>query len=958
MNKGVAITTYMVDQTSVMLAPLPRNFAHDGLQDNIPLLPSPSFSFPIIKDTHASHPSAPLVSYPLNSKSIEPRSLNYSPPARGRAKPPRKPLKDSSDTKDMLPLEPRTRRQQTPGSDSAESHRQEVIHRGANLRALLREAKIPQSDSDESFCSGRRPSISVDIWQAAMISTPRDRLRNIEFPNWHVYGGTDSPFYQHLCGLSASTSSLSGKETGLSSSIPSSHDNSICDGSRSCSPPSEKLRNFDPTVLHRRPSLGANASELSPSSPDNGRYLLPSAGESQEVLKVPALTKAPRTSPSNVSLIARITNLHQNATKAHKNSKRRPNTATGTSESTSIAKASPKPGPHSRSTPCPQTAVGSSSMVPSLLITGTKVASAEPRVSNFNMYKRPATANCPGSTSESALSLSHEFVVGRFPTSNLSTAKNAISYVPSLSPIQGHMASVEPTPPPKLPANTDFQIVQEQASQIEPVTPAPMPLTLLTCAPVAQGYDPVLEMPQSAPTSLTSPLSPASKRNAFYAAPPLVVTSDRLTHMDAQRAHLDNPLRTPSEDFHSKSRYLTLSVSPRPTTSTFIPGQRILVNVRLSNKVKVRKYTSIYLMLVGSTTSDGELQSSAGAPHDFLRLNYMIYPNPSDEVRVMSHSGDLCEWHIELSIPAYANCSCQPGPLPVPSTGTHASGTVSYSLQLHADRKQLLSNQESLSVKLHVDTQGEARYQVTTQPFKTQGRKGRIPFAGGYLGAINELTLSHQVYYQSADRLRIGYQFELQLSSNTFLPTAIAEEVSRATKVEVHQLIKEQSKESGLKFTDHRSKVLVITSDEQGSPSKWIVKGFLELKAVSQQMKSMKAVVESTPRTPRRAETSAGARSILSSSHGSLSPPALHITHSLQQETERQARLTSSQLFLTATIEHCPAVFANTVEVSSLIGSELLSPCSLRKLGDEMMKRAVMAEKMKKVQEENFKNDK
>lgn len=944
----------MVDQTSVMLSPLPRNFAHDGLQDNIPLLPSPSFPFPI-KNTHASHPSASLVSYPLNSKSIEPRSLNYSPPARGRAKPSRKPLTDSSDTKDMLPLDPRRRRQATPGSDSAESHRQEVIHRGANLRALLREAKIPQSDSDESFCSGRRPSISVDIWQAAMISTPRDRLRNIEFPNWHVYSGTDSPFYQHLCGLSASTSSLSGKETMLSSSIPSSHDNSICDGSRSCSPPSEKLRNFDPTVLHRRPSLGANVSELSPSSPDNGRYLLPSAGESQEVLKVPSLTKAPRTSPSNVSLIARITNLHQNATKSHKNSKRRPNTATGTTESTSIVKASPKPGPHSRSTPCPQTAVGSSSMIPSLLITGTKVASAEPRVSNFNMYKRPATANCPGSTSESALSLSREFVLGRFPISNLSTAKNAIGYVPSLSPIQGHMASVEPTGPPKIPAHTDFQIVpQEQANQIEPVTPAPMPLTLLTSAPVAQGYDPVLDMPQSAPTSLTSPLSAASKRNAFYAAAPLVVTSDRLTHMDAQRAHLENPLRTPSEDFHSKSRYLTLSVSPRPSTSTFSPGQRISVNIRLSNKVKVRKYTSIHLMLVGRTTSDGELQSPAGAPHDFLRHNYMIYPNPSDEVRVMSHSGDLCEWHIELSIPAYANCSCQPGPLPVPSTGTHASGNVCYSLQLHAERKQLLSNQESLSVKLHVDTQGEARYQVTTQPFKTQGRKGRIPFSGGYLGAIDELTLSHQVYYQSADRLRIGYQFELQLSSNTFLPTAIAEEVSRATKVEVHHLIKEQSKESGLKFTDHRSKILVIPSDEQGSPSKWIVKGFLELKAVSQQMKSMKAVVEGTPRTPRRAETSAGTRSILSSSHGSLSPPALHMTHSLQQETERQARLTSSQLFLTATIEHCPAVFASTVEVSSLIGSELLSPCSLRKLGDEMMKRAVMAEKMKKVQEEKL----
>ncbi|KAI9601584.1 hypothetical protein H4Q26_001411 [Puccinia striiformis f. sp. tritici PST-130] len=336
----------------------------------------------------------------------------------------------------------------------------------------------------------------------------------------------------------------------------------------------------------------------------------------------------------------------------------------------------------------------------------------------------------------------------------------------------------------------------------------------------------------------------------------------------------------------------------------------------------------------------------------------MIHPNPSDDVRTISHSADLCEWHIELTIPGYANCPCQPGPLPLPSTGTHASGEVSYSLQLYADRKQLLSNQESLIVKLHLNTQAEARYQVTTQPFRTQSRKGRIPFAGGYLGTVEELSLSHQVYYQSADRLRVGYQFELQLSANSFLPAAIAEDVSRATKVEVHQLIKEQSGQCGLKFTDHRSKVVVIPSDDQGYGTKWIIKGFLELKAVTQQMKSMRATVEGTPRTPRRIETSAGARSVPSSSHGSMSPTGGSITHSLQQETERQAKLNSSQLFLTASIEHCPGVFTTSIEVSSLVGSELLSPCPLRKLGDEMMKRAVMAEKMKKVQEENSKNDK
>ncbi|KNE91451.1 hypothetical protein PSTG_15146 [Puccinia striiformis f. sp. tritici PST-78] len=965
LNKDVTVATGMLDKTSLELSPITKNNRlgprPHGFHNISPSLPSIPVPFPL-KKGGAPHQEG----FPVNhSNSLRPRALTYtSPSARVQIKSPRK-LPRYPDRKDMA-LELKDNDTETTPPPSAASLPQDVAHRGTNLRTLLREAKIPQSDSDDSFSYGRRPAIAVDMWQAAMISTPRDRLRNADFPNWQVYSGTDSPFYQHLCGLSSvSTSSLSCQETLLSTSVASFHDNSL-GVSRSCSPPTDKHSHFDASMVYRRPSLGGKstgdpfpprASELRPSAEDNSRHLLSSADESQEVLKAPPpAAKTPRATPSNVSLITRIANLHQNAAKSNKSSKRRPNTATGTTEPTFIAKASPKPGSYGRSTPCPNTAVG----LPSLLLTKTKVASAEPRVSNLNMYKRPATATCTGSISQSAFSLSNELATRQFPVSRLPTGKNAPTYVPSLPTIQGRGARNDHTDSTK--GSSKFDSPISEASPPQQVvargesTPPVLISNIPPPPPVVQQPSSTAALSQSVPNLLINHRSSSSKRNAFYAAAALAVTSERLTEVDTQRPHLENPLRLPAEDFHSKSRYLTLSVSPRPTSATFSPGQKISIHVRLSNKVKVRKYTTINLMFLGSNTSEGDMQGSC--THDFLRHNYMIHPNPSDDVRTISHSADLCEWHIELTIPGYANCPCQPGPLPLPSTGTHASGEVSYSLQLYADRKQLLSNQESLIVKLHLNTQAEARYQVTTQPFRTQSRKGRIPFAGGYLGTVEELSLSHQVYYQSADRLRVGYQFELQLSANSFLPAAIAEDVSRATKVEVHQLIKEQSGQCGLKFTDHRSKVVVIPSDDQGYGTKWIIKGFLELKAVTQQMKSMRATVEGTPRTPRRIETSAGARSVPSSSHGSMSPTGGSITHSLQQETERQAKLNSSQLFLTASIEHCPGVFTTSIEVSSLVGSELLSPCPLRKLGDEMMKRAVMAEKMKKVQEENSKNDK
>lgn len=855
-------------------------------------------------------------------------------------------------------------------SDSSGSIPLDTRQRGTHLRSLLRQAKIPQSDSDESFHSGRRLPTTVDMWQAAMIATPRDRLRGGDF-SWHVYHGTDSPFYQHFRGTSVSTSSLSGKETLRSTSSPSFRDPSPGGPTRPNSPPSEGQNSCEGVRLTRQPSIGrkttnespshvlSSSADLSPSSVHLTPCTSDSLNESQEVLKGSALAKSPRPSASHVSLMTRFANLHQNASKAVKKTQRRPNTASGASECAPVAKASPKPGPRGTPTPnvtCP------SALLPSLLMTGTLTASAELRVSNVIQIKRPATATGSGS----ALSLSRDLLSGRSPLIQKPLTGKNQAYIPTLPTIQGrglveHFSRSDGERP-----NVEFSVSEShdtlKKSVSKEVAPIPIPQSISPASASASQCDMSALKSQSVPN--VQPQNPTlpSKRNAFYGTAASAATSDQLFRSDSQRSALENPIRLPSEEFHSKSRNLTLSLSPRPSSSSISPGQKVSVVVKLSSKVKVRKYTHISLMLLGNTTSEGDPQGLGS--HEFLRLSYMIHPTPSEEVRVISNSGDPCEWFVELNLPQYATCSCQPGPLPLPSTGTHASGEVSYALQLCADRKQLLSNQESLSVKLNVAAQAEARYQVTTKPVQTRANKGRVPFAGGYLGAIEQISLSHQVYYQSADRLRIGYQLELCLASNSFLPPQVAEQVSRATKVEIHNLIREQSTDCGLKFTDHRSKVTLIPHDEGGESAKWIIKGFLELKAVAQQMKAMKGSIESTPRTPRRAETASAGKSILTSSNGSSSTGGSHVSpalsgtnHSLQQESERQAKVNSSQLFITAQVTQFASLFSKPVEVSSLIGSELMSSCSLRRLGDEMMKRAIMAEKMKRVQEENMKNN-
>lgn len=101
--------------------------------------------------------------------------------------------------------------------------------------------------------------------------------------------------------------------------------------------------------------------------------------------------------------------------------------------------------------------------------------------------------------------------------------------------------------------------------------------------------------------------------------------------------------------------------------------------------------------------------------------------------------------------------------------------------------------------------------------------------------------LCHQVYYQSADRLRIGYQIEIELSEHSFLPVPMAEQVCKSMKVEIRNLMMgvaggdgAEAKNCGglLNFVDHRSTPMIIASgegDDEAQKSRWIIKGYLEV---------------------------------------------------------------------------------------------------------------------------------
>ncbi|KAI8458731.1 hypothetical protein BY996DRAFT_6410691 [Phakopsora pachyrhizi] len=911
--------------------------------------------------------------------------------------------------------------------------------RGENLRMLLRQAKIPPVGSQDIELSRRRILSPSEVWEAAMMPTSQDHLRNANLSNWQSYHSLDlcTEFHPLQYRSKISPSSLSSAEAPAvprsktsqtlinsdsrtpSNFSPSSDEHSPPRVASPASLRSEKRPSLDvakPGILGRRPSLArqGKVAEFSPTSNNCPHYDSKRDCLQQEVLSFSSGDAIRRTGSSQrpvrpagisgnlLSRFAQHCNVGGSNDVGSKSLKRRPNTATGGAASSGAPIPSPKP---SNGFPTPvSTKLGISPIkIPSLN------SSPSPKSTEFSIntkipffVDRPATAT---GVSQQPIGFSIRSnpvfirpLTAQSPTRPISTFSTV-----DHRPVTGLKTSIF-----GLRHNEELNSCASKTRNfLEDCGPK---LSSKRSESVLRNHRFANANKEAVASSLSKsvPASPNNERLNESRSTNVMASTENLVSKSCARLRNESSFSSlPPEDFYSKSRNLTLSVIPRPSSETFRPGQKITLFVRLGSKIKAKKYSSISLMLMGAV--HGEAEGIGSAHHPFLRINYEIYPTPAEGVKVLcsQNSIESGEWKIELNIPQFANCRCLPGPLPIPSSGPHQTGEVSYSFHLTADKKQLLPSSESIIFKFHLATLAEARFQVTTQPIVQKFNKGRIDFAGGYLGSIEEYSICHQVYYQSADRLRIGYQIEIVLSKHSFLPTQVAEDFCKSIKVDLRNLYGELSQQQKnpsttkgpglIQFHDQRSKLLIRSAEDgDDSKTKWIIKGYLEIKNVIKQMQSLRASLEfgSTPISPStshgtggsgslsggfgkigRSKTSAGGQSMqqVNSTSSSLSgfgtnsmngvslstAGASGTSSSLQSECDRLTRSNNSQIFLVATWDHHNhqlGILSKSIEMTSLIGPDLISKCGLRKLGEVMMKRVIIEEKMKRVQEINDKN--
>ncbi|MBW0510267.1 hypothetical protein O181_049982 [Austropuccinia psidii MF-1] len=879
--------------------------------------------------------------------------------------------------------------------------RQATPHRGANLSSMLRQAKIPSHSFDEKLSKSYRHTPNMaERWRLAMIGTPRDRLRSFELLQCQSYSDHE-PFLYHRFKRVSQDSNLSKEETsqpdfhsnhsqlknGLSlidsinfgNELDGSHHHQLCSSPDS----SNNLVSLTPnqnSIISRIPLI-PNPSTDSSISSDLVKLHLTTPTDSQEILRPSAipLTDQLRPLPSvTTNLLNRLVSLSND--KNRKNLHRRPNTSTGTHQS----KFSIKPKSKHESNPDPSHLPEKNS--PINMITTSISASlvsgiSELRPLKLSKFKRPATATGSGQVTEPISLLAHNKQQSLSVT--VSSSKNQpsnVAYTPTLSLIDGTCDN-------KLPSQTDQDQIahfpNQKTSNQQPVSRSSIVNDFVPPLPLSKSFisnqQSTCQTPNPTPPVLTKSVSNISlkgqfgnsKRCAFYSSIPLALSLDQVrVESDVKTPLLISPSNLSPQEFFSKSRNLVLSILPRPSSESFHPGQQIILFIKITNKVKFRKYTSVSLSLVGNmqqNPSDSQVINT----HEFLRHDYNIHPNSHDpNVRVISDvKADETEWQVDLVLPHYSNCRCQPGPLPIPNSGETNFGNVNYSIQLFADRKQILTSQEFINVKFHLSSRAEARFQATTCQIRTPTRKLFAKPSGQDQSIVEEYSLSHQVYYQAIDRLRIGYQLELKLISNMSTSPSMTDVMSKLTKVQLSNLVLDQNQPSPIKVTDCRSSVLINQAKGLNHQTSWVIKGYLEVKDMGHRMRSMKTLFEGgAPKTARPEVIQSGGFGLLSRANQTISSGANAIskrpktssspTEGLfpRRDSERQSRSGNGQIFLIVHVDQYPGVLASPIEVKSLIGAELRSPCPLKQIGDDMMRKALLEEKMRRLQKGILKN--
>ncbi|EGF98896.1 uncharacterized protein MELLADRAFT_79592 [Melampsora larici-populina 98AG31] len=361
--------------------------------------------------------------------------------------------------------------------------------------------------------------------------------------------------------------------------------------------------------------------------------------------------------------------------------------------------------------------------------------------------------------------------------------------------------------------------------------------------------------------------------------------------------------KLPPEDFHSKSRSLTMSIFPRPSSDTFRPGQSLIVYLRRAPK---KKFGTIGVVLSGRM-----IESRNGSSHEFMKVIKPVLTSGGvcNDARVIGVNGD--EWAVEITIPEYATCACTPGPLPLPSAGSNPLGEVIYTIQLLAEKKQLISSQETILVKFHL-TKAENRgigSQLTTRPASVKSSKGKIVFGAGHLGSIEDYSLSHHLYFYHPERVEIFYAFEVRFGPHSNLPTQVIDQLAHSAKVELRYLIGED-KRMMKGVIDHR--VRGWRPIENG----WMINGSLEVKDVG-------ALISPT--------TSTYSSNI---SHSTSANTFKQKKYEI--EREKTSLKIKKELFLIVCMEESSQIGilnGKKLELSTLLGDTVLSKCPLRILG-------------------------
>ncbi|KAH9818692.1 hypothetical protein DFH28DRAFT_88924 [Melampsora americana] len=273
-----------------------------------------------------------------------------------------------------------------------------------------------------------------------------------------------------------------------------------------------------------------------------------------------------------------------------------------------------------------------------------------------------------------------------------------------------------------------------------------------------------------------------------------------------------------SEDYTSKAKNITLSLSPPPSKHDFTPGEVLTVTIRLKPTTPdmttdqvLARWINITIMLVGTIARNGRRDDHT--MHEILRLERLIYP-------VVGQKRPLRpEWKMSLQIPTHANCSCGPGSLPLPKTCSDSVGHVSYSVILKAKRRQGIIGitTESITADMRMSTAKIAlSSRLTTQPSSARSKSNWIALTGSHRAAIIGTIVTTQVEYVNPNRLRIVYRLELEFSPDSEVDLSVINDLCESTSVVLSGL-------AGETLEAHDVRVSI------GERPRWHMSGYLDV---------------------------------------------------------------------------------------------------------------------------------